>query len=1010
MKTQRFNKGSYNFKEKDDGGDEKSKKLGKLRFAFNKTIEPELKQFVLEGWNGEKKRSVNYRAGWDIDEHRISLGVLASRYGTDLENGLSDDAVKMSRATFGENILHTAKKRSEWLKFLENTLMGLNLLLWVCGMISIGAGVVQYMTNDMDDATGSLYSGVSLLVVVLIAGSFSYYQEFQSNRVMESFKKMAPQTVTVIRSGQRIQLDSTEIVVGDIIELNYGDKLPADVRIIECQSFKVDNSSITGESDPQSRTAICTDKDADGRKVEWSDAKNLAFFSTSVIQGFAKGIVIKIGHSTLIGRLAKLASSVESTESPIAKEMNRIIRLMTTLSLFFGVIFYGIGIWMKYSWLNALFFVIGIVVGNVPENLSVTLTIILALAAKKMAKKNCLVKQLHAVETLGSASVICSDKTGTLTQNKMSVAHLWFNNKIAEADTTEYAKGKGNYNVSDPGFLELANVGMLCSKAKFKPGQNVPILSMEAEGDSSEVAILKCMELQFGSVEEYRKNFPKIFEIPFNSISKYQISVHKSCGKEQGFMLVMKGAPERIVDLCSSVLIGEVEHVMDFKMKEQIKDTYLKFASLGERVLGFCDCQLPSQQFPDNFVFDENNFEIGGNALRFVGLMSLIDPPRSAVPNAVLRCKAAGVKIAMITGDHPVTATAIARAVNIISPGNKTAQEMANKIDTPPEIAKAAVFTGSELTAMSPEELQYCISIYDELVFARTSPEQKYEIVKAYQKLGHIVAVSGDGVNDASSLKKANIGIAVGSGTEVAKEVADLILLDDNFASIVSGIEDGRLIFDNLKKLIRYTMADNVAEMYCYWVYIILRVPLPMGTIGMLLSTLGADVFPAVALAHESAESDIMKLKPRDPNKDTLMTLPMLSYSYGQIGVLETLGGFFAYFCTFACNGWLPKDLLFSQSRFESSAVNDLSDSYGQEWSYDTRMTLEKQAQTAFFLSIVITQFANAICCKTRRLSIFQQGMKNNLMNVGLVLMISIPCIFIYTPYVNTAVSFVPLK
>lgn len=424
------------------------------------------------------------------------------------------------------------------------------------------------------------------------------------------------------------------------------------------------------------------------------------------------------------------------------------------------------------------------------------------------------------------------------------------------------------------------------------------------EGDASESAILKCMELQYGSVAKYRVKYPKLCEIPFNSTNKFQVSIHDMRDPDDPrYLLVMKvrkikiiknlqnmcfyyfkivskfkGAPERIIKLCSKILIEDKEYDLDDEWREAFNNTYHTLGTYGERVLGFCDCKLPLDKFPVGTVFDsdEPNFLDGG--FRFVGLVSMIDPPRAAVPDAVQKCRDAGIKVVMVTGDHPVTAAAIARSVNIISLGNLTIEEMAQNRgcsieDIDPKEVKTAVVSGAELKLLSPEELRHLIRNHDELVFARTSPEQKYIIVEAFQDLGYVVASTGDGVNDSPALKKADIGIAMGiTGSEVSKETADMILMDDNFATIVSGVEEGRLIFDNLKKLVAYQLADNIAEMFSVMIFIIIGVPLPMGTIAMLLSVCGTDVAPAITLSYEGAEADIMKLKPRNPKTDKMCT------------------------------------------------------------------------------------------------------------------------------------------
>merc|ERR1719317_1653430 len=444
-----------------------------------------------------------------------------------------------------------------------------------------------------------------------------------------------------------------------------------------------------------------------------------------------------------------------------------------------------------------------------------------------MASKNCLVKNLEAVETLGSTSCICSDKTGTLTQNRMTVAHMWFDNKIHEADTSEDQSG-ASFNKEAPGWKTLERVACLCNRAEFRSGQeNVAILKKEVNGDASEAAILKCTELSKGNVIDYRKRNKKVCEIPFNSSNKFQVSIHETeDSNDNRYLLVMKGAPERILDRCSTIVVDGTERPLNDEWKDAFNTAYMELGGLGERVLGFCDMILPADKYPVGYPFDadEENFHLEG-------LMSMIDPPRAAVPDAVAKCRSAGIKVIMVTGDHPITAKAIARSVGIISEGNKTVEDIAAERkcdvkDVDKREANAAVVNGATLRDCTDEDIDEILKHHSEIVFARTSPQQKLIIVDGCQRSGHIVAVTGDGVNDSPALKKADIGVAMGiAGSDVSKQAADMILLDDNFASIVTGVEEGRLIFDNLKKSIAYTLTSNIPEISPFLLFILADVP-----------------------------------------------------------------------------------------------------------------------------------------------------------------------------------------
>jgi sodium/potassium-transporting ATPase subunit alpha len=590
--------------------------------------------------------------------------------------------------------------------------------------------------------------------------------------------------------------------------------------------------------------------------------------------------------------------------------------------------------------LDAVIFLIGIIVANVPEGLLATVTVCLTLTAKRMAKKNCLVKNLEAVETLGSTSTICSDKTGTLTQNRMTVAHMWYDRRIVEVDTSE-DQVSSTTDKSAPGLRALVRCAMLCNRADFKvdaANLQKPILQRECIGDASESALLKCCELSFGGVSQYREKNRKIIEVPFNSTNKYQVSIHETDDGDDRYLLVMKGAPERILERCGSIYMDGSDLELTEYWKNEFNNAYLELGGLGERVLGFCDMRLDPKKYPRGYKFDADEVNFPITNLRFLGLMSMIDPPRAAVPDAVEKCRSAGIKVIMVTGDHPITAKAIAKGVGIISENNETVEDVAARLGIPvsqvdKRNVKAVVVHGNDLKNMSQAELDELLRHHTEIVFARTSPQQKLIIVEGCQRQGAIVAVTGDGVNDSPALKKADIGVAMGiAGSDVSKQAADMILLDDNFASIVTGVEEGRLIFDNLKKSIAYTLTSNIPEITPFLMFILTDIPLPLGTITILCIDLGTDMVPAISLAYEKAESDIMKRKPRDPLRDKLVNQRLISMAYGQIGFIQASAGFFVYLIIMAENGFWPSRLLGIRKSWDSKSVNDLEDSYGQEW------------------------------------------------------------------------------
>ncbi|XP_038634749.1 potassium-transporting ATPase alpha chain 2-like isoform X2 [Scyliorhinus canicula] len=941
-------------------------------------------------------------------DHKISIKELVKKYETNLVKGLSSAKAAEILARDGPNVLTPPKQTPELIKFMKQMIGGFSLLLWVGAVLCWIAYAIQ-LGEGNHSAKDNLYLGVVLAGVVILTGCFAYYQEAKSTNIMASFHKMVPQQALVIRDGEKQQITADKLVVGDIVQIKAGDRIPADLRLLSAQSCKVDNSSLTGESEAQSRSTEYTHENI-------LETKNIGFYSTTCLE--ATGMVISTGDQTMIGAIATLASGVHNEKTPIAIEIEHFVCIVTGLAVSVGVMFFILALTLGYKLLDSIIFLIGIIVANVPEGLLATLTVSLTLTAKRMAKKNCLVKNLEAVETLGSTSVICSDKTGTLTQNRMTVAHLWFDNQNHVADTSE-EQSVQSFDQTSQTWAALAKIIALCSRAEFAPGQeDVPIMKRDVVGDASETALLKFSETVFGNVMEFREENTKIFEIPFTSTNKFQLSIHRTNNPyDKRLLLVMKGAPERILESCSTVMLQGREVPLEDDEIEVIQSAYLEFGGLGERVLGFCHQYLPKDKYPELYIFDADSRNFPVSNLCFIGLLSLIDPPRSSVPDAILKCRSAGIRVIMISGDHPITAMAIARSTGIFSAGSETVEDIAKRLNVSVDQvnkrdAIAAVINGSDFQEMDPEFLDDILRSHGEIVFARTSPQQKLIIVEACQRQGSIVAVTGDGVNDSPALKRADIGIALGIvGSDAAKNSADMILLDDNFASIVTGVEEGRLIFDNLKKAIAYTLTKNMAELCPFLVYIIASIPLPIGTITILLIDLGTDIIPSISLAYEKAERDIMNVQPRNPSKDRLVNLHLASYSYLQVGVTQSIGGFLCYFTVLADQGWLPSRIIGIRLTWEDTTNNDVEDSYGQEWTYQQRRYMEWTCYTAFFVGIVIEQLADLIIRKTRRNSIFQQGIfGNKVLWIGLLSQVGIALLLCYAPGMQNSLHFTSLR
>ena len=1086
------------------------------------------------------------RSDVSFEDHTWSLEKLEEFYSTSVEKGLSSEQVAVNREKFGSNALTPPDKVPEWLKFLHQFTNFFALLLLGGSLLCyIGFGIDTERPRDKSN----LYLGVVLDIVVLITGIFSYMQEAKSEKIMEGFKNMIPKRCKVLRDGAIAEMEATELVKGDVVFLNEGDQIPADLRVVQSTELKVDNSSLTGEPEPQDRGPEL-DIGADGQPVtQVMEAANVVFYTTLVNSGGGKGVVIGVGDETVMGQIANLATETSMDETPIAKEIHNFIMIISAIAIFLGVTFFIIALILGTSFIKSVILLISIIVANVPEGLLVTVTVSLALTAQRMHEKNVLVKKLEAVETLGSTTVIASDKTGTLTQNRMTIRHCWYNGKIVQTPSGKnrphfkklMAEAGGSeplVELEDPTFKKLQAIATLSNNSSFITSsdggealdlpaemekESFNLLGLQCTSDASEAGMVKFVNC-IRDVEEYRAACPKKFEIKFNSTNKWALSIHAPEGGKGADELYLKGAPERVIKMCTKVMVDGKEEKLTEEWLEKFNTAYEEIGALGERVLGFAFRSMGD--YAADFEYKNKpkaNFKT--DDLTFVGFMSLIDPPREGVPEAVQKCKDASIKVFMVTGDHPITAEAIAKQVGIIDQ---------SKLDA----GKACVVKGDDIRdilavedAAAQEARWDDILGHEQIVFARVSPAHKLIICEQAQMRKEIVAVTGDGVNDAPALKKADIGIAMGiMGKDVSKEAADMILMDDNFASIVNGVEEGRLIFDNLKKSISYTLTSNIPEIGPFLCYITINIPLPLSTFLILCVDLGTDMVPAISMAHEKKESDIMQRPPRNAATDRLVNRRLIFFAYFQIGIMQVLSGFFTYMTVLNDYGYAPRILMntglewdkhslmctvnaegragtcgygcgrpawpedlpsaeeycregcnipragmadpFSEftadgfrgfqdgieaacgrscewwGRAETQAKRagdkelDLMGEYcdvaaangwtgefgfkGREqasefsrsradkgafywWNggpqlypnVEYQQSALEYAQTAYFISIIVVQWADLIISKTRKLSVFDQGMGNRFMNFGLFFETALGCLLIYVPVFN---------
>ena len=742
-------------------------------------------------------------------------------FKTDLKKGLNLEGVEESRKKYGVNELKAKKKKTLLIKFLEQFKDFMIIILIIAALVS---GIIGYIENE------GITDSIIILIVVIMNAIIGVAQESKAEKSLEALQKLSSHVAKVIRNGELIIIPSKELVPGDIVVLETGDYVPADLRIIEAVNLKVQEASLTGESVPVEKNIEAISDE----KVGIGDRTNMLFASSLITYGRGKGIVVEIGMNTEVGKIASIINDTNETETPLQEKLNKLGKTLGIGALIICAVIFVIGLLYGKNPLDMFMTAVSLAVAAIPEGLAAVSTIVLAIGVQRMVKKHAIVKKLPAVETLGSATVICSDKTGTLTQNKMTVQKIFYNNKLVDIPEV-------NLEEEDAVLEKLVYVSMLCNDTKIGTDKQLT-------GDPTETALIN-MGFKLDFQPAIYEQMPRIKEIPFDSDRKLMTTVNKIGEK---FVVCTKGGVDELLNRCTKyILNGEIKTDLD-DYKNQIKENNEKMAKDALRVLAMGYKEL------DHEPTDEEMKDIE-NDLIYIGMVGMIDPPREEVKLAVQKCKTAGIKTVMITGDHKITAVAIAKALGILEKEDEA-------------------ITGAELEEMSDEELTKNIRKYS--VYARVSPEHKVRIVKAWQANGEIVAMTGDGVNDAPALKTADIGCAMGIvGTDVAKEAADVILTDDNFATIVSAVEEGRRIYDNILKAIQFLLSSNVGEIIVLFVAILITPLLskifgidihliePLLPIHILWINLVTDSLPALALAVDPAEKDIMKRKPIKPKK-----------------------------------------------------------------------------------------------------------------------------------------------
>lgn len=853
-------------------------------------------------------------------------------------NGLTSEEAKSRLKQYGVNKLFEKRQIPFVHKFLTH-------LKDLFGILLLVAAILSYIS-------GSPELALIILAVVFVNIFVSMFQESRAEKAIATLKNWMPEYAKVIRDGELQKISVREIVPGDIIFLEEGDRVPADARLIEAFDLWTNNVPLTGESEPQPRVAEAV------KTIEkaYLYSPNLVFMSTSVAKGKGKAVVYATSMSTQFGKIASLTQTIREEESPLQKEIAITAKYDFIIAVVVGAVFFAASLlFLHVSLPTSIFFMIGVMVACVPEGLQVTVSSALAINVLKMVKQNVLVKRLSAVQTLGSVTVICTDKTGTITKGEMTVNKLWVKDKVIEVSGLGY-KPVGDFTLNNQPLNEgettslekLLEIAALCNGAKIDPPSDRS-KNWSVIGDPTDGALLVAA-LKYGlNIQDELVEKPIIDILPFSFERKRMTTVHKLNGD---IHIYTKGAPRNILDVCSKVLVDSKVEDLNEENMTWIESRIHEFANEGLRVIAVAYKKMPKTEYTKGVEVEKD--------LIFVGLAAMRDPPRTEVKDAVLKAKQAGIKTVIITGDYGPTAEVIAQEVGIV------------------EKECCQIIRGVDLEDLSDQ------TIIDEVkkgnvIFARVSPEQKLRIVKVLKKSGEVVAVTGDGANDAPSLKEADIGVAMGaSGTDVAREAADIVLLNDSFASIVKAVESGRAIYENIRKFIVYVFSHNWAELIPYVLYAVLAIPLPLLVVQVLAIDLAIDVIPSLALSREPPEAGIM-LEPPRSIKERLFTTKVFARSL-YIGTIIAVGAMIGCISVWMAGGWHFGMILTPDSPFYTSGV------------YAKGVTMT-------FAGIVVAQAGNVLASRTSKQSIFKTSISNNKwIIVGIIAQLSILAFLIYVP------------
>jgi len=835
-------------------------------------------------------------------------------------NGLSQAEAAERTLQYGANEIQAAKRISAWEILLDQFK---NVLI----LILLGATAISLFL-------GHGIESIAIAVIVLFAVLLGFIQEYRAERAIEALKQMAAPTASVLRDGTEVKIPARDLVPGDVILLHTGDRMPADARLLEAVNLQIEEAALTGESVPVEKHIEPLPID----DLSVGDRKNMVYAGTAATYGRGKALVVATGMQTEFGKIAQLLQTVETSKTPLQHNLDKVGTALARAAFVVVAIIVALGLVRGQPFVEMLIFGIALAVAVVPEALPAVVTISLAIGVQKMVKRNALIRRLPAVETLGSTSVICSDKTGTLTRDEMTVRNIFAAGQLFKVSGSGYSPvGEFSLNGSGPiapttGLQKLLVAATLASDTHLvaSDAENESGSEWTIKGDPTEGALVVAAAKAGLQKESLDSEYPRVQEIPFSSETKRMTTLHQTNGSLTAYA---KGAPEMILESCDWQLTPDGVKPLDDAGRNQALAMAHEMAGEALRVLAI-------STKPDATL------ETAQTGMTFLGLAGMIDPPRPEAKSAIATCEQAGIRAVMITGDHPVTAQAVARELGLLKTGR--------------------VVTGAELEAMSDEQFKREVETID--VYARVSPAHKLRVVTALQANGHIVAMTGDGVNDAPSLKKADIGIAMGiTGTDVTKEAAAMMLTDDNFASIVAAVEEGRGVFDNIKKYLMYLLSSNIGEIGLMTGATLLGLPLPLTAVQILYVNLATDGLPALALAVDPAEKDLMKRKPRNP-RTGIFTRPVVS--------LMVAGGIWS--------------TLINLGLFI--------------WAMNSGRGIE-EAMTMTFVSLVLIQFFKAYNFRSDRNSVFQKPFANKWLNTAILWEIGLLLLIIYVPFLHDAFS-----